>query len=199
MAEKWSMKGDWLNSCNCDSGCPCLFWSDPTQGHCDAIDVFHINEGEYGTTKLNGLNIVMASKAPGNMWKGNWTVATYFDKNSDAKQKEALEAIFSGKAGGAIGELLKLIGTNLGTKWTEIKADVKNRSAEIPGIMNFRMEPNLGGDQKNAISISNHPMSPGLGTVFMAKATASAYKDHAFKFENTGKDANWATFHFSGP
>src|SRR5213594_4680463 len=82
MAEKWKLDGDWINSCNCDSGCPCLFYSNPTQGSCEAIDAFHIANGKYGAVALDGLNVVVASKTPGNFWKGNWTAAVEPDRKS---------------------------------------------------------------------------------------------------------------------
>ncbi|HKZ64177.1 MAG TPA: DUF1326 domain-containing protein, partial [Thermoplasmata archaeon] len=66
MAEKWKIEGEWINSCNCDSGCPCLFYADPTRGSCEALDAFHIDEGRYGKVALDGLNVVVASKSPGN-------------------------------------------------------------------------------------------------------------------------------------
>src|SRR3990170_5029127 len=51
---KWKLDGDWINSCNCDSGCPCLFYSDPTRGFCEALDAFHIRKGKYGDVTLDG-------------------------------------------------------------------------------------------------------------------------------------------------
>ena len=46
MADKWKLEGEWINSCNCDSGCPCLFYSDPTQGSCEALDAFQRDLGQ---------------------------------------------------------------------------------------------------------------------------------------------------------
>lgn len=199
MAEKWKLTGDWMNSCNCDPGCPCLYWSDPTSGHCDAIDTFHIRKGNYGKTKLDGLNVVLASKVPGNFWKGNWKVAVYFDNRANDDQKKALETLFGGKAGGPLEQIAKLIGEVVGTKWSEIKLDPAHRTAEIPGILKFSLEPNLGGDQKTPITVSNHPMAPGFGPMALGKGTSSTYNDFGWSINNTGKDANWSTFDLKGP
>src|SRR3972149_3204884 len=97
MPEKWKLKGYWANSCSCDPGCPCLFYSDPT-------------EGNYGKVKLAGTSIVIMAKAPGNFWKGNWTAALYIDDKANPGQREALQTIASGKAGGPTALLASLIG-----------------------------------------------------------------------------------------
>jgi len=197
MAEKYKLKGVWMNSCSCDAGCPCLFFSDPTRGTCDGIDTFHIESGNYGTTKLDGLNVVLATRSPGNIWKGNWRAALYLDKRADAKQKPALETLFTGKAGGVLGEIGKLIGSLAGTKWADIKIDPKARTAEIPGILRFKLEPVLGGDQKTPIRVENNPFGPAIGTMSMGKATNSTFQDYDLKFDNAGKDCNWANFEIS--
>jgi len=199
MAEKWNAKGVWMNSCNCDAGCPCLFWSDPTAGHCDAVDTFHITTGKYGDVKLDGLNVVYATKSPGNMWKGNMWGAVYLDAKANAKQKQALETIFLGKAGGVPEALVKLVGKLAGVKWAKILIDPRKRAVEIPGVLKFTLEVNKGGDKKNAIKVVNHPFAPAIGPMEMGKGTSSSYKDYDVEFANTGKDANWANFTFKGP
>lgn len=198
MAEKWNAKGEWMNSCNCDPGCPCLFWSDPTAGHCDAIDTFHIGTGKYGGVKLDGLNVVYATRSPGNIWKGNMWGAIYLDAKANAKQKQALETIFTGKAGGVPEAITKLVGKLAGLKWAQIKIDTRKRTVEIPGVLSFRLEPSKGGDQKTPIKVVNHPFGPAIAPMEMGKGTSSSYRDYEVEFQNTGKDANWAPFSFKG-
>ena len=199
MAEKWRLEGDWINSCNCDSGCPCLFYSDPTQGSCEALDAFHIRTGKYGNVALDGLNVVMASKTPGNFWKGNWTAAVYFDARANAKQRAALETLFMGKAGGALAAIAGLIGNLKGMKYVPITFNAKKRRVSVPGILEYELKPTQGGKKKKPIVISNNPFAPAIDPMQMGVGLRAVFSDHGMKFDNTGKDGNWAPFKMAGP
>lgn len=198
MAVNWKMTGDLIDNCNCDPGCPCFFWSDPTKGHCDSLWVFHTQKGNYGDVRLDGLSVVLVTLSPGNFWKGNLKAAIYFDDKADTKQKEALETIFSGKAGGAPATLAGLIGTMIGSKSAKIEVDTGKKHVQIPGVMEYSLEPNLGGD-KEPIGTTHHPFSPVIGTLNHAKGVNSHYSDYGMNLNHTGGDGVWASFDFSGP
>jgi len=140
---KWQLSGDYFESCNCSVVCPCLvstaapLTSKPTQGVCDVALIFHIDNGNYGSVRLDGLNVAMIAHTPGPMANGNWTAAAYIDERADDKQTEALGAIFTGAAGGPMAAFAPLISNNLGVKKAPIKyqIDGKKRSAEIPNVL----------------------------------------------------------------
>jgi len=199
MVEKWTIKGDWVSSCNCDPGCPCLFYSDPSRGHCDGIDTIHIAQGKYGKVKLDGLSVTILAKSPGNFWKGNWTAALYIDEKADAKQREALTTIMSGKAGGPTAMIASLISTLKGTRFVPINFNLKQLTVNIPGIFDFKGEPILGGDKKTTVKVQNHPLAPVFATAQMGKGVRSRFTDYGFDIDNTGKDVNWAPVSMSGP
>ena len=101
--ERWNLKGDYFENCNCEVLCPCVVQGGPaipTEGHCDVAFAFHIEEGDYNGIALNGLNFVVAVYTPGNMGEGNWTMAAYVDQQSDSKQREAIARILSGDISG---------------------------------------------------------------------------------------------------
>ena len=149
MATQWRLTGDYFENCNCDVACPCLFsaaaplTSRPSQGACDVVLAFHIDSGNYGGVSLDGLNVVLAAHAPGPMGEGNWSAAAYIDERADDRQTAALGAIFTGAEGGPMAIFAPLIATHLGVKKVPIRYSIqgKNRSAEIPGIMNMTVEP----------------------------------------------------------
>ena len=78
---KWQLSGDYFENCNCSVVCPCLvstaapLTSKPTQGVCDVALIFHIDKGNYGDVRLDGLNVAMVAHTPGPMANGNWTAA----------------------------------------------------------------------------------------------------------------------------
>ena len=52
---KWSLRGEYMESCNCDYLCPCTYTNPQeaaTHDHCTAVMVFRIDEGHLGETKL---------------------------------------------------------------------------------------------------------------------------------------------------
>ncbi len=110
---KWSIEADYIQSCNCDYGCPCEFEAPPTQGHCDGIGAWRIKRGKYGSVSLDGLGLGFALHAPEALHKGNITLAVFIDAKATAKQRESLLQIASGKAGGMPFEIFPAMVTKL--------------------------------------------------------------------------------------
>jgi hypothetical protein len=132
--------------------CPCEFAQTPTFGECDGILAYHINKGNFGETTLDGLNILGLGGFKGNIWAGDGTtkidLGFFFDEKADEKQREALNMIFTGKAGGFMAELAKLIGNVRGLEFAlikfEIADDLSYWSAEIPGKVLAKAEALAG-------------------------------------------------------
>src|SRR5215469_14702664 len=103
---RWHITGDFLENCNCTVVCPCTFSPNPpltrvpTPGFCEWAWGFHITSGNYGDVPLDGLNVAMFGYSPGIMAEGNWSVALYLDERANEQPRQALEAIFTGSAGG---------------------------------------------------------------------------------------------------
>ncbi len=47
---------------------------------------------------------------PGNILQGNWRAAMYLDDEVSPAQEEAILSVWTGKLGGPVGELVKLVG-----------------------------------------------------------------------------------------
>jgi hypothetical protein len=107
----WKIMGDWFDVCKCNVPCPCTFAQTPTYVDCDAVLAYHIKNGIYGQTQLDGLNVLILSYYNGNIWDGKTkaTVSIFFDEKANEEQREALHMIFSGKAGGFMAEFATLI------------------------------------------------------------------------------------------
>src|SRR5919197_2463110 len=108
----WNASGDFFDVCKCNIPCPCEFAQAPTYGDCDAVLAWHIQKGQYGETSIDGLNVLGVGGFTGNIWAGNTKVTAgfFFDEKANEQQREALQMIFAGKAGGFMGEFAKLIG-----------------------------------------------------------------------------------------
>ena len=69
----WSLRGDYFENCNCEVLCPCIHnpMAEPTEGHCDVALAFHVEEGYFDDTVLDGLNFVVVLNTPTVMGEGN--------------------------------------------------------------------------------------------------------------------------------
>ena len=104
MAEtKWSIRGEYMESCNCEYLCPCIYTNPQgpaTHDHCIAAMVFRIDEGNSGDTRLDGLKFALVIRSGRVMADGNWVFAGVVDESADDAQRRALAAIVGGEAGG---------------------------------------------------------------------------------------------------
>lgn len=198
--ESWRIEGRYFESCNCEVLCPCLLshaQARPTEGHCDVVLATHIDRGNYGQTDLSGLTAVQALMTPDAMGKGGGTLAVYVDSHADAEQRAALEAIFSGNAGGPPALLRGLVAKWLPTKAVDISfsEDGKTWKFAIPGIADVVVEGLIGvGNQVVWLENIAHPYSSRLAA---AKGATSHYKDHSLTFENSGRNGHFSAINWS--
>ena len=208
MAEKWHLRGEYLENCNCELLCPCLLgprndrggaMARPTEGHCDVPIVFQIQEGAFGGTTLGGTHVALSVYTPGAMGEGNWIVALYLDERATPDQRSALERIFTGQAGGVMTRSAGFVATRLPTRVVPIEfgRQGRRRWAKIPGILDVEIEGVEGRDGNESwIDNVRHFVSSRLAA---AKATRSSYRDHHWTWNHTGRNGHYAAFEWSGP
>jgi hypothetical protein len=97
---EWRMRVHYLDSCNCNWGCPCQFNAPPTNGNCEGIAGIHIIQGSYGNLRLDDLNMLWAASYPGAVHEGHGKASFYIDDRTTEEQFVALSRIMTGEAGG---------------------------------------------------------------------------------------------------
>lgn len=179
---QWQISGEYFEACSCDSVCPCPtsgLAARPTKGSCDAGLVFHVQRGQHGSTRLDGLSFAVLLHTPGAMIQGNWTVGLVLDERASKEQREALTTIASGQGGGPMAALGPLIGTFAGAaaKPIKIESSGMRRSVSITGMLDLAVEGIAGANQGEPIYLDNvgHPAASRL-----ALAKASRSHMHAF-------------------
>jgi hypothetical protein len=202
----WSISGDYFENCNCAVVCPCLFstnapmTSTPTEGACEVAFAFHLDRGRYGDIALDGLNVALIARTPGPMSEGNWTAALYLDERADTRQGEALQAIFTGAAGGTMGAFAPLITEVLGVKTVPIawRKEGKRRAVEIPGVMNLavRAAPSVMGEDRELMAVNAHPFAPE-GVAIAVGEDGSTWADYGMRWDNSGKNGHYAAIAWS--
>ena len=147
MAEqKWTMRGEYMESCNCDYLCPCIYTNPQapvTYDHCTAALVFRIDEGSCGDTKLDGLKFALVIRSGKVMADGDWIFAGVVDERADDAQRQALAAIVGGEAGGPPSfNRENLVSDFRGVQFKPVEFNLNGlqRSVAIPDILAFEIE-----------------------------------------------------------
>lgn len=97
MDDKWMIRGRAFANCNCAYGCPCQFNSPTTNGWCEAVASYEIEEGYFNDVKLDGTKFVMLLQWPGEVKDGNGKQQLIIDESATPEQREALEKIALGE------------------------------------------------------------------------------------------------------
>ena len=103
MAIDWALTGSMLVACNCDYGCPCNVNGRPSTGKCEGGWTWHIDEGRYGDTTLDGLGFAVFADWPGAIHEGGGKATSFYDERADEAQAAALATLVRGEAGGPWG------------------------------------------------------------------------------------------------
>lgn len=191
----WQMTGDYFETCNCDYLCPCItanMAAKPTKGWCNFAMVFHIDRGNSGGTKLDGLSFAVIGNAPDIMGKGNWSVGLIVDDRASSEQKDAIAMIASGQAGGPPAILTSVVGKLLGVESRRIdfsKAGLR-RSVSIPSALEQTCEgvPSVA-NAAEPLYIEN-TMHPANSKLALAKATASHLHAFGIDWDDTSGNNN---------
>ena len=99
---QWTMELEYLQSCNCDYGCPCNFNALPTYGNCEALLAYHVLKGNFGETNLDDVTFAWGLWWPKAIHMGDGIGALYVDSKASPEQVSAIENIISGKYGGGV-------------------------------------------------------------------------------------------------
>lgn len=185
---KWSWEADYLQACSCDYGCPCEFEAPPTRGFCEGAGVWHINRGNYGDVKLDGLNVGFIVRFPQAMHLGNGTMGAFIDERADAKQREAILAIASGQAGGMPFEVFPQLVTNmLEPQFLPITVNLngKDSTAKVGTAIDIAMEP-----VKNPVTGDPEQIRIEHGTGFIFKS-ADVVSTKTQKVTTSGLKFDW--------
>jgi len=205
-ATQWRIQGDWWDLCNCAIGCPCVFGSEPTHGYCEGVMTWLIQEGNYGDVSLDGdLAVILIAHYEGSVFKKNREFGFLIDERANPAQREALEVIFTGKAGGAFAAWADLTIKVDGVEFVKMNVthNEEQWKVEVPGLIE-----GLGGPHRmfmvpedDTCRIYNAPrpeMTPGFITLGCAlrNVVTGAF---GRSWDWSGRSAKWIPFDTCGP
>ena len=196
----YQVEGQLLEVCTCNILCPCWVGEDPDNGTCEGLLGWNITKGNINGTDVTGHSIVALCHIPGNILKGNWKVRMYIDDKANAGQKDALLSVWSGKQGGPIADLAKLIGEVVSVEQVPMTFQVKGVAGTLkvgPSI-DAQLESYKGATGKETTMhdtiFTTIPGSPA----YVGKASHYRVDVPGFQINLEGHNAVCGSFRFNG-
>jgi hypothetical protein len=196
----YQLEGRLLEVCTCNVLCPCWVGEDPDGGDCDGVLAWHVDKGKINAMDVSGHALVVLCHIPGNILKGNWTVRIYIDDKATPEQKDALLNVWTGKLGGPVADLAKLIGKVAAVEQVPITFEVKgvNGTLKVGKAIDAGLQPFQGATGKETtLHDSIFTTIPG-SPAYVGKA--SHYKVNApdFQIDLQNHNAVSGSFRFAG-
>jgi hypothetical protein len=101
----WHIRGSYFESCNCDAICPCrridgVAGGRSTHGICTGVLSWVVEAGTADGIDLAGQPVAMAIRYSDDEPGSPWSWILYLDAEASPEQRDALEAIYTGRLGG---------------------------------------------------------------------------------------------------
>lgn len=182
----YQLEGRLLEVCNCRVLCPCWIGEDPDYGTCDTIIAWHFDKGTINGVDVSDRTIALMAHVPGNILAGNWRAAVYLDERVTPAQEEAILGVYTGKLGGPVADLAKLVGEVVSVEKVPIKFTVEGGKGHLEvGDVGFAELQPYQGATGGTTTLSNTVFSTVPGApVFVGKAIDYRSRNHA----KMGKD-----------
>ena len=188
----YHLEGRLLEVCNCKVLCPCWIGEDPDFGTCDTIVAWHFDKGKIEGVDVAGTTIALIAHVPGNILQGNWRAAVYVSDNATPAQEEAILNVYTGKLGGPVADLVKLVGEVVSVECAPITFDVQGGKGTLKiGDAGYaELEPYQGA-MGGTTTLSNTVFSTVPGApVFVGKSPRYRSKNEKLGIDLDMKNHN---------
>jgi hypothetical protein len=203
--QSWSLRGEYMESCNCDYLCPCIYTNPQgpaTQDHCTAAMVFRIDDGAADGIRLDGLKFALVIRAGRVMADGNWSFGVIVDDAADPAQRDRLAAIAGGERGGPPGLIRQnLVGDFRGVAAAPIEFQMEghSRRVTIPGQLSFAIDGVLSRNRSGEplyIDNAGHPAGRRLALAQARELHVGAF-GIGLDLSGRGNNGHFAPFSWS--
>jgi hypothetical protein len=197
MAQKtWELSGEYMESCNCDYLCPCIFTNpqgQATHDDCTALMVYRIDRGRHGDVSLDGLKFALVIRSKRVMADGDWVFGCIVDEAASEAQRRALADIVSGKAGGPP-QMIRdnLVSDFRGVEFKPIAftAEGLRRATEIPGVLAFEIEGVASRNRSGEPFYIDNTAHPANRRLALARARKTEVHGFGLSLSLQGKGNN---------
>jgi hypothetical protein len=197
----YEIQGSLLEACSCSAPCPCWIGEDPHRGTCDAFIAYRIDRGTIRDVDVSGVTFAIVAQIPGNILKGNWKIAVYMGDKANPAQKQAVLDAWTGKLGGPLADIAKLIGEVKGVHDAPVDFRVEKGKGtlKVGQVIEAEMAPYTDANG-NPTTISDTIFStiPGSPAI-VAKATYHRVKipEHGMQWSFENRNAIQGDFRFA--
>jgi hypothetical protein len=196
----YTLEGRLLESCTCNTLCPCWVGEDPDYGTCDGLLCWHVDKGTINGVDVSDLTFAIVGHIPGNIMEGNWRVVAFVDEKATKEQEDAILGVWTGKMGGPVADLAQLIGEVVGVERAPISFKVEGGEGrvEIGVVVETELAPFIGATGKpTALHDTIFTTIPG-SPAYVSKA--SVYRvdlpQYGFQIDLKGHNAVQGSFRF---
>lgn len=189
MPHDWTLEGDYVETCNCDVACQCLWMEPPDDDICTFSIAWHIQEGRYGDVDLSGLSVALLGIGEEGVLLDpdtGWDVVLLVDEEADEDQRAALEAIYSGEAGGIFAAIADthVESAEIATAPFSFERDGSAFSVDVGDVVSMEVAGKTGFEDRMG-RVSPHPLAPGpdLEMETGKSTTATVSYDERFSWD----------------
>ncbi len=199
--KKWWAKGLLFENCNCQIICPAhiSFKQLCTHERCLGHWSIHIEDGKFGDVALNDINVVILYDTPQLMFNGGWIETIYIDERANKTQRQAIENILTGQAGGPWVILSRFVEKRQDTLFIPIHFEDQGRKKRmwIEGLFDTTIESIRGQDRNKDVVIEN--MFNHLHATTQVVASGETWcEDREFVLSTKGTHALYSHFSWAG-
>jgi len=194
----YQLEGRLLEVCSCNVLCPCWVGEDPDGGTCDGLLTWRVDKGSVDAVDVSGRTISLLCHIPGNILQGNWRVRVYIDDEATPQQKDAMLNVWTGKLGGPVADLAKLVGEVIAVEQVPITFEIKGVDGfvKIGDAAEAALKPFMGATGKETTMydtiFTTIPGSPA----YVGKADHYKANTPEIKVNLTGHNAVSGSFKF---
>jgi hypothetical protein len=198
----WWAEGLLFENCSCQVICPAHVSFKQLCSHerCTGHWAVHIDRGLFGGVPLDGLNALVLFDAPQRMYEGSWTEALYLDDRADGPQREALETVLRGRAGGPWAVLARFVGTWLETRVAPFVLEDRGRHKRLSvgGLFETTVEALKGPDPNREVLLENL-FNQIHGPTHVLARGSTRHDDRGLVIDTQGTHALYSRFSWKGP
>lgn len=195
----WWARGLLFENCNCQLVCPGHMHFDQlcTHDRCVGYWAIRMDDGTFGEVSLVGLKAVVAYDCPRHMIDGGWTEVIVIDQAASPAQRQAVEAILTGRSGGPWAVLSRFVGRWQDTRFLPIEFadDGTTKTARIPGLLEAAVTQIRGRDRTQPVVFQNIFNQIHASTQVLATGTTQ-YDDGVIRFSNQKTHGLLSNFHW---
>jgi hypothetical protein len=193
MVTDWGLSGEFVETCNCDVACQCIWLEEPDDGVCTAALAWHIRDGAYGDVDLSGRHAAMLiSTAEGVMFDPatQWDVVLIVDEAASEAERAAIEDIYLGRAGGIWGPVAEghFRSTEVATAPIEFDRDGDATTVSVGDDVTMAVVEKVGFNEE-AGTITPHPLTADTKVTTAKSTRATVSYDDRFSWDVGGNNS----------